>query len=108
MEERKYFVKAAYRTNLDTMITKLHCFKYDMEDGEYDTVEVMGKTYDIDTIYDLIDECQVLLGKANFGKVTGREYGRIKAISDARDVMRYSTCIANGMDESKAAYAFLG
>lgn len=108
MEERKYFVKAAYRTNLDTMITKLQCFEYDMRDGEYETVEVMGKTYDDITIGDLIDECRDLLGKANFGKVTGREYGRIKAISDARDIMRYNTCISKGMDESKAAYAFLG
>lgn len=108
MEERKYFVKAAFRTNLETMITKLKCFEYDMIDGEYKTVEVMGKTYDLDTIGDLIDECRVLLGKANWGKVTGKEYGRIKAISDARDLMRYATCLEKGMDESKASYAFLG
>ena len=108
MEERKYFVKAAYRTNLDTMITKLECFDYDMRDGEYETVEVMGKVYDVVTIDELINECRDLLSKANFGKVTGREYGRIKEISDARDMMRYCTCLAKGMDESKAANAFLG
>ena len=108
MEERKYFVKSAYRANLASMITKLHCFVYDMRDGEYKTVEVMGKVYDEITIGDLIEECRELLGKANWGKVTGREYGRIKAISNARDIMRYSTCIAKGMDESKAAYAFMG
>lgn len=107
MNERKYFVKAAYRTNLETMLTKLHCYKYDMQDGEIENVEIMGEIYDLDSIYDLIEECQQLLLKSS-GKVTGKEYGRIKAISDARDLMRYITCVANGMDESKASYAFLG
>lgn len=107
MNEKKYFVKAAYRTNLETMLTKLHCYKYDMQDGEIENVEIMGETYDLDSIYDLIEECQQLLLKAS-DKVTGKEYGRIKAISDARDLMRYSTCVAKGMDESKAANAFLG
>lgn len=108
MDERKYFVKAAYLTNLDTMITKLHCYKYDMQDGEIENVEIMGEIYDINSIYDIIEECQQLLLKANSGKVTGKEYGRIKQISDYRDMMRYSTCIEKGMDESNAAYAFLG
>lgn len=108
MEERKYFVKAAYRTNLDSMLTKLHCISYDMEEGEYDTVNLMGKVYDIDTIEDFKDEVRDLLGCANWGKVTGKQYGRIKAISEYRDWMRYNTCLAKGMDESKAAYAFLG
>ena len=107
MNERKYFVKAAYRTNLETMLTKLHCYEYDMRDGEIENVEIMGKTYDIESIYEFIKECQQLLLKST-GKVTGKEYARIKAISDARDIMRYNTCIAKGMDESKASYAFLG
>jgi hypothetical protein len=108
MEERKYWVKASYRTNLDTFITKCYCIRYEMEDGEYDEIELLGKKYDIETIYDLIDECQQLLGIANCGKVTGREYGRIKQISEFRDYQRYATCIANGMSEDKASYAFLG
>lgn len=108
MEERKYFVKSAYRANLDSMITKLQVCEYEMRDGEYSSVKVLGKVYDKITIYDLIEECQELLGKANWGKVTGKEYGRIKAISNERDMMRYNTCIAKGMSESKAAYAFLG
>ena len=108
MEERKYWVKASYRTNLDSFITKCHCIRYDMEDGEYDEIELLGKKYDIETIYDLIDECQHLLGIANCGRVTGKEYGRIKRISEFRDCQRYATCIANGMSEDKASYAFLG
>lgn len=108
MDERKYFVKAAFRTNLDSMITKLQCFEDDMQDGKRDTVKVMGVTYDIFTIGDFIEECRELLYAAEGGKVTGKQYGRIKAISDTRDAMRYSACVANGMSESKAANAFLG
>lgn len=107
-EERKYWVKASYRTNLDTFITKCQCIKYEMEDGEYDEIELVGKKYNLETIYDLMEECQDLLGKANFGKVTGREYGRIKQISEFRDYQRYATCIASGMSEEKASFAFLG
>lgn len=106
MEERKYFVKAAYRTNLDSMLTKVHCIDNDMREGEYDTVEIMGKVYDVVTIDELIDELRKLI-TLSWGKVTGKEYGRIKAISEYRDMMRYATCIAKGMDESKAAYAFM-
>ncbi len=108
IEERKYWVKATYRTNLDTFITKCHCIRYDMEDGEYDEIELIGKRYNIDTIANLIEECQELLSSACFGKVTGREYGRIKEISEFRDYQRYATCIASGMSEEKASYAFLG
>lgn len=106
MEERKYYVKAAYRTNLDSMLTKVECYDYDMRDGEYDTVEIMGKIYDVVTIEELKDELRRLIYVSS-GKVTGKEYGRIKAISDYRDLIRYSTCIAKGMDESRAAYAFM-
>lgn len=105
--ERKYFVKAAFRTNLDSMIIKLHCFEDDMFDGEYDTVEVMGEVYDVDTIGDLIDECSRLL-LVSSGRVTGREYGRIKEISEARDMMRYKACINSGMSEKRASQAFFG
>ena len=108
MEERKYWVKASYRTNLDSFITKCQCIWYDMVDGEYDEIELLGKKYNAGNIYGLIDECQVLLGIANCGKVTGREYGRIKQISEFREWQRYNTCIANGMSEDKASYAFLG
>lgn len=106
MEERKYFVKAAWRTNLDTMLTKVECYDYDMRDGEYDSIEIMGKTYDVVTIEELKDELRRLIN-VSYGKVTGKEYGRIKAISEYRDLIRYSTCIAKGMDEQKAAYAFM-
>lgn len=106
MEERKYFVKEGYRTNLDTMYTKVRLIAYDLELGEYNQVQLVGKTYDVDTIYEFLYELEQLSYVAR-GRVTGKEYGRIKAISEERDWMRYSTCIAEGMDESRAAYAFL-
>lgn len=104
--ERKYFVKAAYRTNLDSMLTKVECLAYDMWDGEYDSIEIMGKTYDVVTIEELKDELRNLI-TVSYGKVTGKEYGRIKYISEYRDQMRYATCIAKGMSEERAAYAFM-
>ena len=104
--ERKYFVKSAYRTNLDSLLTKVHCIDDDMREGKYDTVEIMGKMYDVVTIDELIDELRNLIN-LSYGKVTGKEYARIKAISEYRDLLRYATCIANGMDECKAAYAFM-
>lgn len=106
MEERKYFVKEGYRTNLGSMYTKARLIAYDLELGEYNHVQLVGKTYDVDTIYEFLDELEQLSYVA-FGKVTGKEYGRIKAISEEMDWMRYCSCIANGMDESRAAYAFL-
>ena len=107
MEERKYFVKQAWIANLDSMLTKVHCYDYDMRDGEYNSVEIMGKVYDVVTIEELKDELRQLIAKASWGKVNGKDYGRIKFFSQYRDQLRYATCIAKGMDESKAAYAFM-
>lgn len=106
MEARKYYVKAGWRTNLDTMLTKVELYDYDMRDGEYDTIEIMGKVYDVVTIEELKDELRHLIS-VSYGKVTGKEYGRIRFISEYRDQLRYATCIANGMSESKASYAFM-
>lgn len=106
MEVRKYYVKSAWVANLDSMLTKVHCYDYDMRDGEYDTVEIMGKVYDVVTIEELKDELRHLIAVAG-GRVTGKEYGRIKYISEYRDQLRYATCISKGMSESRAAYAFM-
>lgn len=106
MEERKYFVKSGMRTNLDTMLTKVELIEWDLRDGEYNEVNILGKTYDVVTIEDLLNELRHLIG-VSYGKVTGKEYGRIKYISEYRDMQRYATCIARGMDESRAQYAFM-
>lgn len=106
-EVRKYWVKAAFKTNLDSMATHVKCCMYDIEDGKCETVNLMGKEMTYSDLVDFEIECQELLGYAMYGKVTGSEYGRIKAISDERNMLRYSQCIAKGMDEEKAAYAFM-
>lgn len=103
--ERKYLVKDAYRTNLDSMITKVWCYIDDIQEGKYQAVKVMGKVMDEDDLYSFIQEMEDLECKAH-GRVTGKEYGRIKAISDERNLIRYATCISSGMDEKDAGYAF--
>lgn len=104
-EIRKYFVKMNMRFNLDSMRTHMLNIRDEMRDDEYDTIEIMGKTMNEDDVENFIDELEDLMSKANY-KVTGNEYGRIKAIADARNMMRYATCMANGMSEKEAALAF--
>ena len=103
--ERKYWVKMNYRFNLDSMHNHVWCLIYDIEDGLYDSVELLGERMDVDRLYEFKEELEDLMSKA-FGKVTGKEYGRIKAISDERNMIRYATCLNNGMSERDAGYAF--
>ena len=53
-----------------------------------------------------IDEVENLLEKMHFGRVTRKEWERIQEIVKERQMMRYITCLNNGMDESTAAGAF--
>ena len=105
--ERKYFVKMNDRFNLDSMYTHVWCCIYEIDDGLYDTVELMGETMDANRLEEFRDECGDLLAKATTGKVTSKEYGRIRAISAERDMIRYCRCLANGMSEDDASYAFM-
>ncbi len=107
MDIRKYYVNAGMRTNLETMLTKIELLEYDMIDNTIHSVELMDKVYDLDNIGELKDELRSLITLA-YDKVTGKEYGRIKQISDYRDCMRYATCIDNGLSEEDSSYAFLG
>lgn len=102
--ERKYYVKSGMRTNLDSMNTSLELIMYDMEDGKYNTVWIMGKELDIEGVEALRDEVNDLLMKANWGKVTGREYGRIKEISEERDAWRLARNIAAGTPDEYLGY----
>ena len=104
-EIKKYFVKMNMRFNLESMRTTMLNIRDDMRDNEYETIEIMGKIMNEDDVENFIDELEDLMSKANY-KVTGKEYGRIKAIADARNLMRYATCLANGMSESDASLAF--
>lgn len=112
-QERKYWVKESMRFNLTSMIDHVHCMQYGFE-GDEDCKEYIGNGEVIiagthirsaadcedflEELYDLYDKM--------FYKVTGKEYGRIKAIAEERQWIRYNTCISHGMSENDAAYAF--
>lgn len=106
MNERKYFVRMNWRFNLDSMMDSLWLVLHDMEDGTIQTAEIMGEEMDYDAVWNFREEVGELLSKATCGKVTGKEYGRIKAISDERNMWRYSKCLEAGMSEEDAALAF--
>lgn len=107
-EVRKYWVKESWRFNLESMNDKLHCIGYDVEDGKLDfPFEVAGTTInDFDDLDNLREECAKLRDIAWRGKVTGKEYGRIKEIVNWRVIQRYCTCINAGMSESDAGQCF--
>lgn len=103
---RKYYVKESYRFNLWSMHDHIWCCIYEVEDGNCNEVELMGERMDLDRLYQFKEEVEDLMAVAN-GKVTGKEYGRIKAISDERNLIRYATCLSKGMSEEDASYAFM-
>lgn len=105
--ERKYWVKSAYRTNLDSMHTSVMNYIYDMMGGEGpETITILGEEMDFNRLYEFKEELETLIDLA-WGKVTGKEYGRIKEISDERNMWRYMRNIAAGKSEDVAAYSFL-
>ena len=102
---KKYFVKLNYRFNLDSMLTHVMNMIDDIRDGQYDEVTLMDEKMDYDRLIEFKDEVEDLLMKSYY-PVCGKDYGRIKAISDARNMIRYATCMSNGMSEREAALAF--
>lgn len=104
-QTKKYFVKHNYRFNLDSMLTHVMNIIDDIRDGEYETVELMGEKMDEDRLEEFKEEIEDLMTKA-YGPVCGKDYGRIKSISDARNMIRYATCMSKGMSERDAASAF--
>lgn len=106
--DRKYFVKSSWIFNLESMDDKLWCMIYDIRDGEITLpIEVCGKVINSeDDIDELLDECHSLEMIAKCGRVTGREYGRIKTIVDWRTNVRYARCLASGMNERDAGRCF--
>lgn len=106
MTTKRYPVKMNYRFNLDSMRVYVMNLIDDMRDGAIKgSVELMGKQMDIDDLENFKKELEDLIGKAWY-PVCGKDYGRIKEISDARNMIRYATCMSKGMSESDAALAF--
>ena len=103
--ENKYFVKSVDRFNLDSMRVHLWCVIYELQEKGGKS-EIMGKEMEIEEVTELKNECERLELKSRYGKVNGKEYGRIKEISLERQMLRYATCIKAGMNESKASLSF--
>ena len=107
-EERKYRVKGEWIFNLESMHDKLWVIENDVIEKELDfPFEIAGKTIkNFDDLDDLKAEVEALEWTAKSGKVTGKEYGRIKAIVEWRTMARYARCLASGMSERDAGKCF--
>lgn len=105
---KMYYCNSSMKFNLDSMYTLVHVIEYEFESGERtEPITICGKTLNNDLeAYELRMHLYDLLGKAVGGKVTGKEYGEIKSISQERQIIRYLRCIDAGMSESDASYAF--
>jgi len=108
-KEKRYMVKEDWIFNLESMHDKLFCIELDLREGRLQfPFEVAGKTInDYDDLDELANEAAELEYKAKSNRgVTGKEYGRIKAIVSWRVMQRYARCMASGMDEKDAARCF--
>ena len=102
---KKYPVKMNYRFNLDSMRTLVLNMIDAIRDGKFRTVKLMGEAMDEERLEAFKDELEELMSKAWY-PVCGKDYGRIKEISDARNMIRYATCLTYGMHESDASSCF--
>lgn len=105
---RKYWIKQSWIFNLESMQDKLACIGYDIEDGKLQfPLEIIGRQIkDFDELDAFREECGELEWRAKSGKVTGKEFGRIKAIVNWRVNVRYAVCLAHGMSEAEAGRCF--
>lgn len=106
--ERKYMIKESWIFNLESMHDKVHCLSYDIRDKKIELpFTVAGKVInDESDLWELLDEASTLEYAAKTRKVTGKEYGRIKAIVSWRVEARYCACMAAGMEEAQAGQCF--
>lgn len=106
---KTYYCNESMKFNLDSAYTLVTNIWFDyVQEVRTNPMVIFGRTIrnDLDA-YDLREEIANLALKAQFSKVTGKEYGRIKEIQQERQIIRYSKCIESGMDESRASYAFM-
>lgn len=107
--EKRYRVKQSWIFNLESIQDKAFCLMYDIQENKLELpITVAKKTInDIDDLYELIDEASELCIESWSSKgVTGKEYGRIRELVSWRVEQRYATCLASGMDESRAGLCF--
>lgn len=107
-DERKYYVKESWIFNLESMHDKLWVLENDLDEHRLEfPLKVAGRELkNWDDFAALREEVYNMEGAAKSGKVTGREYGRIREIVAWRVEVRYATCLAAGMEESKAGQCF--
>lgn len=107
-EAKKYMVKEGWIFNLESMHDKLFCLFLDIREGKLQfPFKIAGKAINSEDDLDALqDEAETLEWKAKSGKVTSKEYGRIREIVAWRIEQRYATCVANGMDEATAGGCF--
>lgn len=79
--------------NLDSMRTKLFNDVYEHPERE-------------DDLRERIEDIENLITKMKSGIVTRSEWYSIQKIVNERQMQRYVTCLASGMDERDAAGAF--
>lgn len=104
-----YFVKSAWVSNLDSAHENLCLFRDELLMGDRASVEAFGRVYTMsneDALSALIRECYRLYVAASSGKVSGRDYGRIKTIVEWRVNQRYARCLSSGMSERDAGVCF--
>ena len=104
-QTKKYPVKMNYRFNLDSMRTHVLNLLDDIRDGKFRTVKLMGEAMDEERLEAFKDELEELMSKAYY-PVCGKDYARIKEISDTRNMIRYARCLSYGMHESDASSCF--
>lgn len=101
---KRYPVKHSILFNLDSMRTHLICAKDELlETCKDDSLEgkMDGLIAELESLEELM---QAIWGHRN--TATWPELKRAREISEQRNLLRYTTCMAAGMDESDAAQAF--
>lgn len=106
--QKTYPVRESLIFNLESMHDKLFVMEMDIEEGKLNfPFEVAGKTInDWDDLEAIREEADKLQWIAKSRKVTGKEYGRIKAIAEWRVMQRYARCLEAGMSEAQAGACF--
>lgn len=106
-KEKKYPVKESWLFNLESMHDKVWCLIYDMREGKLVAPFKVADTTinDEDDLFTILDEAETLRCKAS-RPVSGKDYGRIKALVTWRVEQRYMACMNAGMDEADAGKCF--
>lgn len=101
---KKYRVNESEHFNLYSMYDKLKCIEIDMQEAPIHTYT----DEQWDEVQERISEVEELMEKAYCvgALVDWPTLKRIREIKEERQLMRYNTCLAQGIAEKDAAMAF--